>query len=149
MRVKDLRVGDRVETVNGPAAIKSLVKVERAVTVYNFNVGVLHTYIANGVRVHNVKLAGGGRVFPGLKALWQESGATRPEILVSSRPGFVLNRQDAMLALRGAVGGDQATAPAGDAYVTVPGVQVNSPVDIDLLAYRVAERIAQQRRWRR
>lgn len=150
VRVKDLRVGDRVETVDGSVGVMDVRRVaaETPVTVYNFNVDLLHTYIANGVRVHNVKLAGGGRVFPGLKALWQESGATRPEILVSSRPGFVLNRQDAMLALRSTVG-DGQPAPAGNTYVTVPGVQVSNPVDIELLAYRVAERIEQRRRWRR
>lgn len=147
VRVKDLQTGDTVETVSGPVQVTGKQPVERSVTVYNFNVDLLHTYIANGVRVHNVKLAGGGRVFPGLKALWQESGATRPEILVSSRPGFVLNRQDAMLALRNTTSGAQPAA-AGNTYVTVPGVQVSNPVDIELLAYRVAERIEQRRRWR-
>jgi hypothetical protein len=64
VRVKDLRVDDRVETLIGGQRIRSITRREGApVKVYNFNVEDAHTYVANGVMVHNVKAAALGADF--------------------------------------------------------------------------------------
>ena len=66
VRVKDLRAGDLIEAYTPGGRYTQLVTGVRAVAaetpvpVYNFNVAGLHTYIANGVLVHNRKMAAGG-----------------------------------------------------------------------------------------
>ena len=98
-----LQPGDMVEMVAGSVEVASnhIVAVNSPVMVHNFNVAEYHTYIANGVLVHNVKeRARGGTLVPGAAYLFNESGLTRPEVIVPRTAGYALTRQDAMAALR-------------------------------------------------
>jgi hypothetical protein len=53
----ELEVGDVLTAADGsPVAIESIRTVEGPVTVYNFEVDPLGTYLANGIVVHNKKL---------------------------------------------------------------------------------------------
>lgn len=62
IRAHDLQVGDKVEAfIDGQRRSAQLITTNREITptiVYNFNVAITHTYIANGLMVHNVKIAG-------------------------------------------------------------------------------------------
>ncbi len=60
VRVRDLLPGDIVETQHGPRQVRYCFEQVDLVTVYNFNVERTHTYLANDVVVHNIKMAQGG-----------------------------------------------------------------------------------------
>jgi len=59
-RADALEVGDTIYTTNGIAVkIQEITKGESYDLVYNFEVDELHTYIADGIRVHNGSPGGG------------------------------------------------------------------------------------------
>ena len=59
VQVKDLMADDRVyKAANDqavPVKITAIRQISKSVTVYNFNVEMFHTYIANNMMVHNIK----------------------------------------------------------------------------------------------
>jgi hypothetical protein len=73
----------------------------------------------NGDTRRGRRLQHGGRMFPGLPTLINEMGLTRPEVVVAPRGGYVLTRQDAQEALRGAVGGLQPQRGGDTYHVTI------------------------------
>jgi TP901 family phage tail tape measure protein len=89
--------------------------------------------------------AGGGKLFPGLSYLMNESGATRPEIIVPQTPGYALTRQDAMTALTRAAMPGTGIMGNQNIYVTIPVGQISSDIDVEMLAYRVADHIRRRR----
>jgi hypothetical protein len=150
IRVKDLQIGDRVEAWLGQRDQVQLLEMCREVngepiTVYNFQVMATHTYIAAGCLVHNKEArAYGGAMYPGRRYLFNENAATRPEIIIPKTAGYALTRKDAMSALSRASAGEAGNGPTS-IYVTVPIGQVSNDLDIEMLAYRVAQRIARRR----
>jgi TP901 family phage tail tape measure protein len=87
--------------------------------------------------------ARGGTLFPGVPYLLNESGFTRPEVIVPQMPGYALTRQDAMAALsRAAALNSPVSQPI---YVTVPVGQISNDIDMEMLALRVAEHIRRRR----
>ncbi len=56
VEIKDLKVGDTLtNTQVEDVTIFDIAKVEESVQTYNFQTNPLHTYIANGFIVHNIK----------------------------------------------------------------------------------------------
>jgi intein/homing endonuclease len=61
-RAEDLKPGDEIVRADGTLLVVSGMWEGGNRPVYNFTVDELHTYIAGGMRVHNMKDAKGGRV---------------------------------------------------------------------------------------
>lgn len=55
VRADQLRIGYKLVKESGEVQIKGIVKEQRPIRVHNFNVEPCHTYIANGILVHNRK----------------------------------------------------------------------------------------------
>jgi intein/homing endonuclease len=51
--VSNIQLGDGLVTMSGSKIVLSKTYIQKAVTVYNFEVGEPHNYFANGFVVHN------------------------------------------------------------------------------------------------
>ena len=123
VRARDLRPGDRPARFDrgevGAEIIEQVTALTGTVDVFNFNVEPCHTYVAGGLIVHNVKVE-----------------TTRPFTIPTPIPALPF----------AAANPAQPQQPvASNIYVTIPVGNISSEVDIEMLAYRVAQRIARRR----